>query len=197
MNFVFAVYFLNPARSRFPLFFTGILRGHAYSTVVVLSSRYHGRASAGPGAGLPFFPRQKRLDPNTRALVSRQVPAAKALAAGLVDHVLDANAPDLVEAAASFARGRLPQVAGGLTALRTGGRLLKVNKLAVALRLLFLFSFLLLSKNVVSLTTAVVLLAIAIARPLSQYENGPPRGSRAGGLVWLQGQRELRHCRVG
>lgn len=39
-----------------------------------------------------------------------------------------ANAPDLAEAAASFARGRLPQVAGGLTALRTGGRLLKVEQ---------------------------------------------------------------------
>lgn len=47
--------------------------------------------------------------------------------AGLVDHVVDPNAPDLVQAAASFARGRLPQVAGGLSSLRTGGRLLKVQ----------------------------------------------------------------------
>lgn len=47
--------------------------------------------------------------------------------AGLVDHVVGADAPDLVEAAVSFARKRLPQVAGGLDASRTGGRLLKVQ----------------------------------------------------------------------
>lgn len=59
--------------------------------------------------------------------IALQVPAATALAAGLVDHVVDASAPDLVEAAVSFARGRLPQVAGGIGALRTGSRLLKVG----------------------------------------------------------------------
>eukprot|EP00752_Nemacystus_decipiens_P001823 g1761.t1 len=55
----------------------------------------------------------------------KMVPAVKALAAGLVDHVVDASAPDLVAAAVAFATGRLSQVAGGLGALRTGGRLLK------------------------------------------------------------------------
>lgn len=66
-----------------------------------------------------------RCDPDVR--FPSQVPAAKALEAGLVDHVVGASAPDLVEAAVSFARRRLPQVAGGLDALRTGGRLLKVQ----------------------------------------------------------------------
>ena len=72
----------------------------------------------------PFRPANARPP-----FVTTQVPAAKALAAGLVDHVVDANAPDLVQAAASFARRRLPEVAGGLTALRTAGRLLKVGVL--------------------------------------------------------------------
>lgn len=55
-----------------------------------------------------------------------KIPAAKALEAGLVDHVVDASTPDLVGAAVEFARKRLPMVAGGLGALRSGGRLLKV-----------------------------------------------------------------------
>lgn len=52
-----------------------------------------------------------------------QVPALAALETGLVDHVVAADNPDLVQAAISFARGR---VAGGVDALRTGRRPLKV-----------------------------------------------------------------------
>lgn len=44
----------------------------------------------------------------------------------MVDHVVDASTPDLVGAAVEFARRRFPEVAGGLGALRSGGRLLKV-----------------------------------------------------------------------
>lgn len=43
-----------------------------------------------------------------------------------MDHVTDANTPGLVAASAAFARRRLPKVAGGLSALRTRSRLLKV-----------------------------------------------------------------------
>lgn len=74
----------------------------------------------------------EKTDPSQRTrgcrlLFPSQVPAAKALAAGLVDHIVDTSAPDLVAAAVSFARGRLSEVAGGLGALRTGSRLLKVS----------------------------------------------------------------------
>lgn len=44
-----------------------------------------------------------------------------------MDHVVGFETRDLVEAAVSFARRRLPLVAGGLGALRTGSRLLKVR----------------------------------------------------------------------
>lgn len=43
-----------------------------------------------------------------------------------MDHVVDASTPDLVGAAVEFARRRFTAVAGGLGALRSGGRLLKV-----------------------------------------------------------------------
>lgn len=55
-----------------------------------------------------------------------QIPAAKALEAGLVDHVAAFGTSDIVQAATAFARRRLPEVAGGLTALRTRNLLLKV-----------------------------------------------------------------------
>ncbi|CAM9646104.1 unnamed protein product [Sphacelaria rigidula] len=53
------------------------------------------------------------------------IPAAKALEAGLVDHVAAFGTSDIVQAATAFARRRLPEVAGGLTALRTRNLLLK------------------------------------------------------------------------
>lgn len=56
-----------------------------------------------------------------------QVPALVALETGLVDHVVAADAPDLVQAAISFARGQV----AGVGALRTGRRPLKVLCCAV------------------------------------------------------------------
>lgn len=55
-----------------------------------------------------------------------QIPVAKALEAGLVDHVAASGTTDIVQAATTYAHRRLPQIAGGLTALRTRNRLLKV-----------------------------------------------------------------------
>ncbi|CAM9567836.1 unnamed protein product, partial [Ectocarpus sp. 8 AP-2014] len=80
-----------------------------------------------PGAGgTQRLPRLAKAEMALSMITTgKMIPAAKALEAGLVDHVVGASAPDLVEAAVSFARRRLPQVAGGLDALRTGGRLLK------------------------------------------------------------------------
>lgn len=56
-----------------------------------------------------------------------QLSAKEALEAGIVDHVVDEDAADLVPAACVFLRRRLHEVRGVLKALRTGTRPLKVR----------------------------------------------------------------------
>ncbi|CAN0341977.1 unnamed protein product, partial [Hapterophycus canaliculatus] len=70
-----------------------------------------------PGAGgTQRLPRLVKAEMALSMITTgKMIPAAKASEAGLVDHVVSANTPDLVEAAVSFARRRLPQVAGGLS----------------------------------------------------------------------------------
>lgn len=68
MNFVMC--FLSPARSRASFTFLPVAYAEIQwqPCVVVLGSRCQGRATAGPGASLTYFPRQNGQDPRARAL---------------------------------------------------------------------------------------------------------------------------------